>query len=76
MYAPIANRRVQEVEDFYDLLESTVEKHQSLKTIIIGDSNSKVSWQSQGRKRHKGHMAMGQGMKEAIDWHNLHKNKE
>ena len=49
-YSPTASSSKQEVEDFYDLLESTVENYQSPKTIIIGDFNSKVGCRSQGEE--------------------------
>ena len=49
-YTPATSSSEQELEDFYDLLEFTVEKYQSPKTIIVRDFNSKVGYRSRGEE--------------------------
>ena len=47
IYAPTENSNDEDIEDFYNELECTIEKYRSNRTFIIGDFNSKV-----GNRRH------------------------
>lgn len=49
-YAPTSASSDNEIEEFYDLLETTIDKYRSPIIIVVGDFNSKIGWRDTGEE--------------------------
>ena len=54
VYAPTESSSIEDLEQFYSLLEETINKHKTHRIILMGDFNSKV-----GHKEHDDEEPMG-----------------
>ena len=59
VYAPTESSNEQELEDFYEQLENTLEKYKSPINLVIGDFNSKIGWRELGEEETMGPYGLG-----------------